>query len=101
MGATVFDRWDMKTLTLAEAFVTINPAPARTPRWTGIDVVYVHLRLSLGRRGLVLTASILDGSQTWTASGWRAWPLFERLASTRTQTPAPAFLGGHGLRKAA
>jgi hypothetical protein len=91
----------MKTLTLAEAFVTINPAPARTPRWTGIDVVYMHLKLFIGRRGLVLTASILDGSQTWTASGWRAWPMFERLAGARTTIPVAKYLEPAGLRKVA
>ncbi|MCZ7634082.1 MAG: hypothetical protein M5U20_11480 [Phycisphaerales bacterium] len=79
------------TLTIAEAFLTISPT-STAGRWPGIDTQYVHLRLSLGRRGLVLTARILGQTGTWETTGARSVLDFERLANTRHPERSPATL---------
>ena len=91
----------MKPITIAEATIAFLPAPARTPRFQGIDVVYAHVVLTLGRRGLRLTATIMGESAQWEATGWRALWLFERIANQSTHAKPAGFLEPAGLRKAA
>lgn len=87
----------MNTITLAESFVEFRTGLPLSGHWIGLDRDYIRVRLGVNRRGLVLTAEPACGGTRWEYRGWRAWRLFERLASAVVKGNAPAFLESHGL----